>query len=196
LFLVLMAPVVLVQRWLEGREARDAEADGKSQVAVHDRAGPVIAGSILPAALVAAMLLLFPRVLVPSPVDGPQPAAPLPATLAGLATSSMDASPWQPSFRNSASDRVSVLMDGARVEVYRAVYARQDYDHRLVSGGNDFLGPGFRLISQQRQEVMGRGRPVHCDGTPGHARGTGKAGVELVLGGRRAGGHAAGSETG
>ena len=63
----------------------------------------------------------------------------------------------QPSFQNSASDQVSVLIDGARVEVYRGVYAQQDYDHRLVSGGNDFLGPGFRRISQQRQEVAGEG---------------------------------------
>jgi EpsI family protein len=43
------------------------------------------------------------------------------------------------------------------VEVYRAVYARQDYDHRLVGGGNDFFGLGFRLISKQRQAVTDEG---------------------------------------
>ena len=155
LFLVLMAPLLLVQRRLEAREARDARAEGTTQVVVHERSGPVIAGSILPAALVAATLLLLPRVLVPSPVDGPQPAAPLPVTLGGFATNAMVASPWQPSFPNSASDQVSVSMGGARVEIYRAVYAQQDYDGRLVGGGNDFLGPGFRRISQQRREIVG-----------------------------------------
>jgi EpsI family protein len=157
LFLVLMAPLVLVQRWLEGREAGAARAGGTAQVVVQDRAGPVIAGGILPAALVAATLLLSPRVLVPSPVDGPQPVAPLPATLGGLATNATDAGAWQPGFQNSASDRVSVPFHDARVEVYRAVYAQQDFDHRLVGGGNDFLGPGFRGISRQRQEVAGPG---------------------------------------
>jgi len=39
------------------------------------------------------------------------------------------------------------------IEVFRAVYYRQDRDHRLVRNDNDFLGDEFRVVDQARREV-------------------------------------------
>ncbi|MCC5870156.1 MAG: EpsI family protein [Gammaproteobacteria bacterium] len=178
LFLVLMAPMLLVARRLEDRELAaqsmsttrahspaQGQADhdhgpagGPAQVQEGGRtitlgALPRISMNVVPAAFLAALVLLLPRGFTPAPVDGPLPAAPLPGALAGQTVDGIARSAWTPVFLNASIDRARLSHTDADIEIYRAVYAAQDSDHRIVRGDNGFSGHGFRVAERERISV-------------------------------------------
>ena len=153
LFLVLMSPMLLVARRMEDRERGQAAPEAPPGRGFRALAWPGVSPSVFPAAGVAALVLLAPLSFAPDRLEGIQPPAPLPARLAGLDADHAVASAWQPVFVNAASDRATYRRPGVEIEVYRAVYAHQDYDHRLVRGHNDILGRGFQDVVRELREV-------------------------------------------
>ena len=192
LFLVMMAPMLLVARRLEDREL--AAQPGTTD---HDRAGgqaqsgqaqgagaestvrgtqtdrqaipgayPKVSMSIVPAAVLAAVVLLLPRGFTPAPVDAPLPPAQLPGALAGQPLEA-STSTWTPVFLNASIDRARLVHGEVDIEVYRAVYATQDSDHRVVRGDNRFTGTGFRVAEQDRIRVDTQFGPLPLQETRG-----------------------------
>lgn len=163
LFLVFMIPMLLFARRLEERELQSSslrQTPGAPQPQAPGQASPrpAVSPAVLPAAVLAAVLLLLPRGFPVDDSPGPQPALPLPATLAGQATAPARDGDWRPRYINASDDQVRLrLPGGAAVEVYRGVYVRQDREHRLVRGDNDPLGPGFRLADTRRVDGDGLG---------------------------------------
>jgi EpsI family protein len=97
-------------------------------------------------------LLLLPMAIRPAAAVDTIAATDLPAAL-GDATRGAINSGWSPVFSNASEDSASFNDAPPAVEVYRAVYAQQDGDHRLLRPGNDFLGAEFQLLEQQRRSV-------------------------------------------
>jgi EpsI family protein len=147
LFMVAMVPVYLLAARLERLEA--ALADARSPRAhVFSPASRLV----VPAAFAAATLLLLPPAVMPAASHYSNAAAALPSGL-GDETRGAVTSGWSPVFANANEDLASFNAGSPAVEAYRAVYAHQDGDHRLLRPGNDFLGSGFQLHEQRRRTV-------------------------------------------
>jgi EpsI family protein len=148
LFMVAMVPVFLFASRLERLEGTHA-----TMPSWHVRgAFPPSSRLVLPAALAAAALLLAPKAPLPAATFSSTTVTELPATL-GDDTRGPITSGWAPVFLNAQEDRASFNGSGPAVDVYRAIYAHQDSDHRLLRPGNDWLGADFRLLEQRPQSV-------------------------------------------
>jgi EpsI family protein len=107
---------------------------------------------VLPAAVAAAVFMQLPMAVTPATAIPPSAPANLPDAL-GDELRAPTTSGWSPVFLNASEDSASFSGTSPPVEVYRAVYAHQDSEHRLLRPGNDFLGLDFRLLEQRLSSV-------------------------------------------
>jgi EpsI family protein len=166
LFLVLMAPMLLVARRLEDREGAAAIASSGLSSENHRQSGSetvvkarssfelAVAPAVLPAALVTAIVLLIPRALDSRTTEIALPNGTLPETLAGYSAVARTSTHWRPVFINAVQDHAAFDDGRGVIEVHRAFYLHQDRDHRIVQAGNDFLGDGFLPTGHGRHEIQ------------------------------------------
>jgi EpsI family protein len=147
LFMVAMVPVFLLAARLERLETVAAQSPGVTADALAPASRLVVS-----AALAAAVLLLLPMAMMPAAAVDTVLSTQLPSVLDGEARRPVT-SGWSPVFANANEDIAAYGSVSPAVEVYRAVYAHQDSDRRLLRPGNNFLGPEFRLLEQQHRSV-------------------------------------------
>jgi EpsI family protein len=157
LFIVALAPVLVLARLMEDREtARSKARSGNGEIAEHGGPGqggdpggsraPAAAGYILLAALFGAILLATPRLFV-SEVTAPGATTPLalPDRLAGGAIKVDESVLWRPDYINARQGRAVYLLNDGRVEVFLAVYPEQDREHHLYHDANRLFGDDWWL---------------------------------------------------
>jgi EpsI family protein len=118
--------------------------------------------AVIGAAAAAALVLAGPRLAVsPSSSEDLSVGTRLPDTTAAGEVRGDAGSPWRGSFRNGQEDRATYYGTASPVNVYRAVYPRQDRDHRLIWYGNSFTGEGWRTIRQRALSARLGGGQAH-----------------------------------
>lgn len=147
IFMAAMIPVFLFARRLEDREIVNT-----SVVEPAPQLEPQVAATIVPAAIVTALILVVPRVASVSVDESAASIEPLPLAFSAWAQTSTPASAWRPAFVNAREQRAGYSDGGQRVELYRAIYPLQTSADRVVRADNDFHGPGWR---QAEQRVVG-----------------------------------------
>jgi EpsI family protein len=146
LFAVFLVPVMLAAHRLE-------------RTAVHETSEPMPVGQpgyrrgIVLAAVTVALLLAVPRI-VAAVWSGT--GAELTASAAPLA---MD-SPWRPVFMQAREEAATIGGGTARIELYRASYARQDATHRLIAYHNSFVPASWSALVERRRTVDLQGVPT------------------------------------
>ena len=149
IFMVLMVPMfVLGARWsVRPPRSGTGPATGKHP--------PVVSRGLPLAAAAAGLVLLVPRVLAPLETDNAADSAvaSLPQQI-GDSARGEDASGWSPVFAGAHLQQAAYVEDdGQTVSVLRAVYPHQTREQRLVSGENDFFGPGWQRIEEAAVDV-------------------------------------------
>lgn len=165
LFLVFMVPMLLVARRMEVREqaAKPAATSASGEDSAIRPSGSLarparqaalrVAPGVVPAALVAAAVLVTPRAFEGGTIELATSSASLPETLAGYPAVDPSSAHWQPVFVNAVTDQEAFDDGQGIIEVYQAAYARQDRDHRLVRAENSFLGEAFTPAVEARHEI-------------------------------------------
>ena len=148
LFAAMLSLVLLSASWLEhtGRPAAAARAD-----ASQERGGPEMPSRPLPmlaAAVLCAGLLLVPAAFHTVGSGGAQEFRGLPIeTLQGNPRQA-PALGWQPVFRGGHIDRVAYLAGDRTIDVFRAMYAQQGRESRVIRYGHTFTGSTWRPIGR------------------------------------------------
>jgi len=141
LFGVFLIPVLWLARRLQDHPAEAASSARRTL-------GPVNARpAVIPAVLVALVILLIPRVLVLATAD-PGHAGELPPT--DIRAAGFEAgvrSPWQPHYADALETRTIFADAPVPLEVYRAVYPWQTSEARLIRYGQTATGPGWRPVA-------------------------------------------------
>lgn len=147
LFAIGLVPVLLLARRMEPAPGAGDDTPAAAQ-------GFVASGRVLPAAAVAAVALLVPRLLAGTPSPDALSAAELGGPpLAAIADAQGIDPAWQPRFVNAHEERAVLRSESQRVELYRAVYPHQDRDHRLVRYEQTFTGRGWRPVGSRQRTV-------------------------------------------
>ena len=165
IFMIFMGPMLLIARRMENSENAATETPTKASAGDDDalalaldtrvarRTVIHVAPSILPAALAAALILMMPRTFDANTIAEVYPPGSLLPKLAGHAVVDLGPSNWRPIFVNAINDQVRIEDGLGTIEVYRAVYPKQDRDHHLGHARNNFLGDSFLLAEQAAREV-------------------------------------------
>lgn len=157
-FLIAMAPVLFLARWLEDRDLA-AEKNGAHAAADHvegtePASSPAVASSVILAAVVGALLLTLPRAFIAAEMPPANTAEPLPLPGRIGVVEQIAAEPdWRPRFINAREGLASYPWREGTVHVYRAVYPEQNSDHHLFLGRNSLVGDNWQPLEQSAGQV-------------------------------------------
>ena len=148
LFLLLVGPVIFLGLRLE-RPAPAGPARAAGAPVEPGRRLPDVPWSSILAALPVVLLLAVPRLLASDADDGrAADVQGLPDVLGDTVREPAIVAVWSPDFVNADQDIAAFARGSFRVIVFRAVYLRQDGDHRLIDAENDLFGGAFRPTGQ------------------------------------------------
>lgn len=152
-FMVLVSPVLFLGRWLEQQEDRLAPAHGSRMLGGQAAPAAVVSPQVMPAAVLAGLVLLLPAGFARDSFGGDVQAVTLPEQVGAAGRLGGATSAWQPVFVNAVSDRATYIVRDRVIEAYVGLYAHQDIEHRLIRGRNNPLGRGFLEISRKKLAV-------------------------------------------
>lgn len=148
IFMVSLLPVLWFARRLD---------DGDASVATPEQRDvpkfPSVVVSVLPASLVAASILILPAMISVATSTAVRPTSAMPDRLGSWEVDETSSPAWQPSFVNADEERSSFVFGQSRIDVYRASYAAQTQDARLIRSENDFFGAGWRQADQMSRQI-------------------------------------------
>ncbi len=142
LFMIAFVPVLWYARRLDRTEVKEKTTRAGAGVSV-DR-------KVMVAALAAGVILFLPRAAAGGSGEPRAVEAALPAVTAGGETRQPPATGWQPGFPEAAEDRASYAMANQQVDVYRAIYRRQDPERRLIHHRNRLVNPGVAVVARRQ----------------------------------------------
>jgi EpsI family protein len=149
---VFLAARVLAEKGRRGLQGPRADGDVSAQLRP-----PVSGARVMSAATLSVLVLLALPILARTSAGERTPAA---GSVAGAPTRPQGAS-WQPVFIGSSEQFFSWDRMEPRVEEYRALYARQSPERRLIRYENTFTGADWLAIGQRTVRVQANGESFH-----------------------------------
>jgi EpsI family protein len=153
LFAIMLSLVLLCASWIELR-SKPREPSDTAVSARHNHPSPSRPLAMPAAATLCAGLLLVPGVFHSVGAGAAQEFAVLPGETPDGAAQRAPALPWQPVFRDGHVDRAAYATGERNIDVYRALYARQTRDARVIRYGHSFTGKSWRPIGRHIREVQ------------------------------------------
>jgi EpsI family protein len=148
LFAFMLLPVLLCASWLERRGGAPNPQVGQRRSAL-----PPAQPAMFAAAVLCAILLFLPGLPASVGTHALPTVEALPAEAAGGVPRRDPVLRWQPVFEGGETDQAAYAIDGLHIEVYRAVYPRQDRESRVIRFRHTVTGPGWRPVSEQLRTI-------------------------------------------